>query len=287
LGDEEMFLLRFFTAIFIFLIILTACSNEQESNPVLTVYKGTIKGSVYDATTNSPIYYAKISTQPPTKETYTGADGEFILSDIMAGDYIVDAHRDGYDNDTTFVAIHHKDTVNINFILQDFSVYLDYYPLDIGNYWEYWSGNSPNFSAEVISDTMISGKIYRVIEDKNLSSQSIEYKYERVDTYNAMVYRYFPSEEKEMLIDSLPAKAGQTFTNSMLMDWEGISYCQSIETEEIFGEARSVRTLSYLGHHLPLYKIVKGIGLYSFGFVLDENILKYAIIKGVEFGGNK
>ena len=213
-----MFLIRFLTTYFLFLIILTSCSNEPESNPVLTVYKGTIKGFVYDTTTNAPIYYAKISTQPPTKETYTGADGEFILSDIMAGDYIVDAHKDSYDNDTTFVKIQHKDTVITSFILQDFSIYLDYYPLEIGNYWEYWSGAMPNFSAEVISDTMIAGKIYRIIKEESLVSQNIEYRYERVDEYNALVYRYFPSENQELLIDSMAAKVGQSFTSNMFFD---------------------------------------------------------------------
>jgi hypothetical protein len=290
LGDEEMFLLRFFTAIFIFLIILTACSNEQESNPVLTVYKGTIKGFVYDATTNEPIYYAKISTQPPTNETYTGPDGEFILSDIMAGDYIVDAHRDGYDNDTTFVAIHHKDTVNINFILQDFSVYLDYYPLDIGNYWEYWSGNSPNFSAEVISDTMISGKMYRVIKEEGLVSQNIKYRFERLDEYNAMVYRYFPLEEIEMIIDSLPTKDGQIFRGNFFIDPYSNYYsvCRNIGVEEVFGEMRKVRSLEhFLAMDAPRYQIVNGIGFYSVAFWRTGGYtLKYAIIKGVEYGGN-
>jgi hypothetical protein len=287
LGDKEMFLLRFFTAIFIFLIILTACSNEQESNPVLTVYKGTIKGFVYDATTNEPIYYAKISTQPPTKETYTGADGEFILNDIMAGDYIVDAHRDGYDNDTTFVTVQHKDTVNTSFTLQDFSIYLDYYPLDIGNYWEYWDWDSPLFSLEVVSDTMISGKIYQVIRYKSLNSQNIDYRYERVDEYNAMVYRYFPYFLKEMIIDSLPAKQNQRFTSNMFFDWGTCSSrCSEIEEINIFGEIRRLRYMYHdCGQDLPWYQILKGIGLYSYGWPRPPVgvTLKYAVIKGVEY----
>lgn len=286
-----MFLLRFFTAIFIFLIILTACSNEQESNPVLTVYKGTIKGFVYDATTNSPIYYAKISTQPPTKETYTGADGEFILSDIMAGDYIVDAHRDGYDNDTTFVAIHHKDTVNTSFTLQDFSIYLDYYPLDIGNYWEYWDHNLPAHSVEIVSDTLIDNLNYYVAIYKSLSSGNyIETRYERVDSYNALVYRYLPLEEKEMIIDSLPAKQNQRFTSNMFFDWGSCSSrCSEIEEINIFGKIRKLRYLYHdCGQDLPWYQILKGIGLYSYGWPRPPVgvTLKYAIIKGVEYSEN-
>lgn len=283
-----MSLMRLFAASFIFLIILTSCSSEKESNPVLTVYKGTIKGFVYDATTGAPIYNAKISTDHSTKETYTGPDGEFILNDILASDYIVDAHKDGFDNDTAFVTIHHKDTVNTSFALQDFSVYLDYYPLDIGNYWEYWSGNSPGFSAEIISDTMISGKIYRIIKEESLVSQNIEYRYERVDEYNALVFRYFSLEEKEMVIDSLPAKQGQRFTSNMFYDPYTACYSIwfNIGTEELFGEIRKVRNLKqFCGTDLPGYQIVKGIGLYSASFWRTGGYtLKYAIIKGVEYG---
>lgn len=285
-----MFLLNFFTADFLFLIILTSCSNEPESNPVLTVYKGTIKGFVYDATTNAPIYYAKISTQPPTKETYTGADGEFILSDILAGDYIVDAHRDGFDNDTVSVSIQHKDTIDTIFSLQDFSIYLDYYPLGIGDYWEYWHGDSPIFSAEVISDTMISAKIFRVIQEKSLVSQNIEYRYERLDEYNALVYRYFPLEEKEMIIDSLPAKAGQNYRGNFFIDpytySTYYSICTNIEVEELFGEMRKVRSIDqFLVMDAPRYQIVKGLGFYSVSFGRTGGYtLKYAVINGIEYG---
>lgn len=280
--------IRFLSASLCLLFILASCSNEPESNPILTVYKGTIKGFVYDATTGAPIYYAKISTDPPTKETYTGPEGEFILNDILAGNYIVDAHRDGFDNDTTFVTIHHKDTVNTSFELQDFSIYLDYYPLGIGNYWEYWHGDSPLFSLEAISDTTISGKIYRVIQYKSLASQNIEYRYERVDEYNAMVYRYFPYYLKEMIIDSLAAKAGQEFSSNMFFhpDVSCFSICSSIKFEEIFGELRMIRSLFHAcATDLPSYQIIKGIGLYSASFWRTGGYkLKYAIINGVEYG---
>lgn len=281
--------IRFLSAALCLLFILASCSNEPESNPVLTVYKGTIKGFVYDATTGAPIYYAKISTIPSTKETYTGPDGEFILNDILAGDYIVDAHKDGFDNDTTFVTIQHKDTVNTSFSLQDFSIYLDYYPLEIGNYWEYWRDeNSPSFSAEVISDTMILGKMYRVIQEKSLVSQNIEYRYERVDEYNALVYRYFPSENQELLIDSMAAKVGQVFTSNMFYDPDRIcsSRCIDIKVDQIFEELMKVRSLYHdCATDLPGYQIIKGIGLYSVRFWRTGGYtLKYAIINGVEYG---
>ena len=281
--------IRIISAALCLLFILASCSNEPESNPVLTVYKGTIKGFVYDATTNQPIYYAKITTQPPTKETYTGPDGEFILNDIMAGDYIVNAHKDGFDNDTTFVSIQHKDTVNTLFNMQDFSIYLDYYPLEIGNYWEYWTVNNPAHSIEIVSDTLIGSLNYYVSVFKSLSSNIYtETRYERIDTFNALVFRYFPMEEEEMVIDSLPAKQGQRFSSNMFIDWDVCSsYCSDIEEINIFRGIRKLRYLSHdCGQDLPWYQILKGIGLYSYGWPRPPSgvTLKYAIINGVEYG---
>jgi hypothetical protein len=283
-----MIFVKYFTASSLFLILLTSCSSEPESNPILSVYKGTIKGVVYDTKTNSPIYYARISTNPKTIETYTGADGDFILKDIMAGHYVVTAYREGYDDDTVSVTLKDKDTINTTFSLQDFSIYLDYYPLEIGNYWEYWV-NTPSHSIEIISDTLIGNLNYYVSIFKSLPSGTYtETRFERIDTFNALVYRYFPLEENEMIIDSLPAKQGQRFTSNMFLEW-GVctSYCSNIEERNIFGEIRKLRYLYHdCGQDLPWYQILKGIGLYSFGNPHGGETLKYAIIRGVEYGGN-
>jgi hypothetical protein len=285
-----MILLKLFTASFFFVIIFISCSNEPEPNPIIPVAKGTIKGFVFEANTNTPIYYAVITTNPYTKEIFTNIDGSFILTDITTGDYVVYAYQEGYDNDSVFVTVIDKDTATANLSLVNFSEYLDYYPLDIGNYWEYWHGDSPLFSLEVISDTTISGKIYRVIRYKSLTSQNTDYSYERVDEYNAMVYRYFPFYLKEMIIDSLPAKAGQEFSSNMFFhpDVRCYSICNSIKVEEIFGEPKMIRSLSHAcATDLPSYQIIKGLGLYSASFWRAGGYkLKYAIIKGVEYGTN-
>jgi hypothetical protein len=285
-----MILVKFFAAFFLFVLILTSCSNEPEPIPTIPTLKATIKGIVRDADTGEPIYYATVFTVPPSIETQTGINGDFILNDIWPKEYMVYGYLQGFDNDSDFVSLHDGDTADVNMYLNNFSEYIDYYPLDIGNYWEYWSGDVPRFSLEVISDTMISGKMYRVIKDESLLSQNIEYRYERVDGYNAVVYRYFPLEEKEMLIDSLPAKAGQIFTSNVFMDPYAAccSICFSIETEEIFGEIRKVRNLKqFCGNDMPDYQIVNGIGFYSAVFFRNGGYtLKYAVIKGVEYGGN-
>lgn len=283
-----MIFIKFFTASFL-LFILVSCSSEPEPNPIVPAAKGTIRGFVQEANTNTPIYYATVTTNPRTKEILTNIDGSFTLTEITAGDYVVYAYQEGYDSDSAFVSVVDKDTTTANLSLVNFSEYLDYYPLDIGNYWEYWTTNLPIFSLEVISDTLISGRMYKVVERTSLNTQAKEFKYERVDNYNAVVYRYFPQEEKEMMIDSLPTKQGQRFTSNMFLEW-GVctSYCSKIEEANIFGEIRKLRYLSHdCGQDLPFYQILKGIGLYSYGWPRPPSgvTLKYAIINGVEYGG--
>ena len=277
--------IRFLSAALCLLVILASCSNEPEPIPTIPTLKATITGKVRDTDTGEPIYYATIFTVPPSTEIRTGIDGNFILSDIWPKDYMVYSYPPGFDNDSVFVSLNDGDTANVNMYLNNFSEYLDYYPLDIGNYWEYWTGETPTYSIEIVADTIINNTLYYVSKFKMVQNGNYtKIRYDRLDTYNAIAYRIITYDQDEVLIDSLPAKVGQTFKNSMLMDWDGISYCWSIENEDIFGELRSVRSLSYLGHEVPSYKIVKGIGLYSFGRFSDENILKYAIIKGVEYG---
>ena len=283
-----MIFIRYLLITILLISIFNSCSNEPEpvsSNPTLNA---AIKGKVLDIDTGEPIYYATIFTVPPTTRTQTGLTGEFMLNNIPPKDYLVYGYIPGFDSDSIFVSLHNGDTASVNLYLNNFSEYLDYYPLDIGNYWEYWSGDSPIFSAEIISDTMISGKIYRVVQEKSLVTQNIEYRYERVDEYNALVYRYFSSEKKEMIIDSLPAKVGQVFTSNMFYDPERIccSLCSYITEEQIFEDTMKVRSLYHVcATDLPRYQIVKGLGLYSTTFWRTGGYkLKYAIIKGVEYG---
>ena len=286
-----MILLKLFTASFFFVIIFISCSDELGPNPIIPFAKGTIKGFVYEANTNKPIYYAVITTNPYTKEIFTNIDGSFILTDIKTGDYVVYAYQEGYDNDSVFVTVVDKDTATANLSLVNFSEYLDYYPLDIGNYWEYWSGDVPVYSLEVISDTTINNRDYYKLYFKYLPSENIsEIRYERVDCYNALVYRYFPIQEKEMIIDSLPAKVGQKFTSNMFYNPDRICYsrCTYIQEEQLFEETRKVRSLYHAcATDLPNYRIVKGIGFYSVSFWRTGGYkLKYAIIKGIEYGTN-
>ena len=269
------------------LSIIVSCSTEPEQNPVVPNPKATIKGVVLDIDSNEPIYNAKITTNPATKEIHTDLDGYFVLDDLPPKEYMVYGYTPGFDDDSVLVSIADGDTAIVNLYLNNFGEYLDYYPLDIGNYWEYWA-SSPAYSFEVVSDTLISGKTYQVIERVSIPSQYKEYRYERVDNFNAVVYRYFPEEEKELMIDSLPAKSGQFFTSNLFYDPERIcfSVCGSITDKQIFNDTMKVRSAyHYCATDLPRYQIVKGLGLYSVSFWRTGGyMLKYAIIKGVEYG---
>ncbi len=85
-------------------------------------------------------------------------------------------------------------------------------------------------------------------------------------------------------------KQDQGFTSNIFMDpYESyFSHCSRIEEQEIFSEMRKVtqfRTM-LVANDLPGYQIVKGIGFYSVVFLRSGGFtLKYAIIKGVEYGG--
>lgn len=282
-----MIFTKYFAASFLFLAILTSCSNEPEpvsSNPIL---KANIKGKVLDVDTDEPIYEATIFTIPSSTEAQTGIDGDFILNDIQPRDYVVYGHLQGFDEDSVFISLHNGDTANVNLYLNNFGEYLDYYPLDIGNYWEYWTVNNPVSSIEIISDTLINNITYHVSIFKSLPSGNLtETRFERIDSIKALVYRYFQLEEK--IIDSLSAKQGERFTSNMFLEW-GVctSFCTNIEETNIFGEIRKLRYMSHdCGQDLPWYQILKEIGLYSYGWPRPPSgvTLRYAIIKGVEYG---
>ena len=268
--------------------ILVSCSEDPKQNPILPEAKGTIKGIVTETKTNAPLYYVSIKTIPETKIVYTDQDGTFEIKDIKPGDYKVSAYLQGYDDDSAFVSIKDGDTAQVNMNLLHFSEYLDYYPLEFGNYWVYYQGSTPAYSIEIVSDTTVNNQHYFVSVFKQLAiGGTAEIRFERLDSYNALVYRYSPYYEKEMIIDSLPAKPGQKFRCNMFneLNITRYSYCSGIEEENIFGEMRLIRSLITASGLWPQYKIVMGIGLYQFEFHrVGAYTCKYARINGIEYG---
>jgi hypothetical protein len=92
---------------------------------------------------------------------------------------------------------------------------LRYYPLHIGDYWEYlswWNDEYMNyyesyFSNKVTGDSIMpNGRKYQVIEMKNIPFDGeTTYRYERIDSSTANVYRYLADfkETHEYLLESI------------------------------------------------------------------------------------
>ena len=63
----------------------------------------TLKGKIVDGATNSPLFYTRVSlmeNDSSTNELYmsfTGADGQFAVEKVSAGDYVLKAVLVGYD----------------------------------------------------------------------------------------------------------------------------------------------------------------------------------------------
>ncbi len=78
---------------------LCACSSSD----IEPENKGSLVGSVSDATTGEPIASANVSLTPSGKQTVTGSDGNYSFVDINAGEYMVEIAKDGYN--TTYSSV--------------------------------------------------------------------------------------------------------------------------------------------------------------------------------------
>jgi hypothetical protein len=164
---------------------------------------------------------------------------------------------------------------------------IDYYPLHIGNYWEY----SNNQSVLVEKDTLLlNGHLYKKLITKHiLSGNVIGISYERIDSLTAQVYKYSSFCNQEILIDSLAAFPDNLF-QAMRFSGEppciGKSYCMFYYADSIvLGINTEIK--GFRGSYatdLPQYNLAKGFGIermYGYIFFLK---LEYAIIDGISYG---
>lgn len=277
---------KFTITVLLLTFLILSCTEKQ--NPVTPVEKGSIKGFISDAKTNIPLSNVFVITHPSTKEIYSDSNGEFIIVDIPVGDYMVFASISGYDNNSVLVNIKSVDTITVNISLINFSEYFDYYPLDIGNYWEYEFGSSI-FSIAITRDTIISNKEYKIILEKYIPSGNIrDIRYERLDSLTSLVYKYYPDWEYEVIVDSLAAKPGQVFTNNMFDHPTVIRYSilATIKEENVLEHLTNIRSVHRdIGLPYPYYETAFGIGLNIVSFHRSGSIiLKYAKIRGIEYG---
>jgi|UniRef100_A0A7V3E7R4 hypothetical protein len=272
------------------MVFVTGCDEPIQPDITKPSSTGTIHGRVLKANSDIPVIHALIKTNPPTEEVYTDSSGRFSFRKIAEGEYTLYASCEGFDTDSISYKIIANVTDTLKFKLYTSKRYLEFYPLKIGNYWEYHTGNNPNvaYSMEVVSDTMIKGIKYFHIHYVTYSGNPvIENRYERIDAALGLVYRYDPFYDKELVIDSLAAKEGQKFTCNMFFgfDYPCLSYCLGITEENIFSKLRKVKDLQHFcATDQPRYTLVEGIGIGEFSyFRVGLFRLKYARIDGIEY----
>ena len=272
------------------LLFFPSCSDEILPPDNEVTDGGVIKGIVRKANTQIPVVNATIKIEPLGATLYTNSEGMFKTRTIKAGNYNIYATCEGLDMDSINVLVRANDTISVGFKLYASKEYLEYYPLSVGNYWEYhFIDGGKHHSLEVISDTIINGKRYFTIFQKFFNNPSLnDFIFERIDAALGVVYRYDQYFLVERPIDSLTAQITQTFSSNMLynMDRTCQSYCYNIEQKFVFVEVRKIKYFRHIcGTDLPEYHLIKGIGFGGAsvprGFLPYK--LKYARIKGVEY----
>ena len=183
-------------------------------------------------------------------------------------------------------------------------VMLSYYPLQIGNYWEYltYSEEIPYpptdsifYSIEVMGDTTLeNGHKYEILLQKKIyPNNKISFNYDRIDSSTGCVYRYINDTtlNHEYKMYSLFAQPGDTI-NASRGRLTSFGYyrtsCLSVKIDTILGFTTQIKEFyDYSFFPGENYGLAEGLGLiYSstceFGCGLTS--LVYAKINGKEYG---
>lgn len=230
-----------------------------------------------------------------------------LNANIVYGDHFGEIksevwHIEGYDIDS-LIQIYSNDSIFISFEKSIWIMYedivdenpLDYYPFQIGNYWQYEvekRGVFPSDSAdwiaytEVIGDTtMPNGNEYFVLNEKGMSfyNQPNYKKYIRIDSSKANVYEY--RYDEEFLIDSLQMEVGDEFDCLGLADIY-FKNVFGINTQIRFYHQTCVTTTGSFNYELAkdfgkVHSVITETNVYAINFTYD---LVYAKISGKEYG---
>jgi len=178
------------------------------------------------------------------------------------------------------------------FYPQDDSLFL-YYPLEVGNKWQFKRVGGSVWLREVIGDTVLpNGRKYSIIIDP-----SGEYPYrffERVDSNDFSIYRFEPYDSSEVIIDSLKALIEDTiFCRGRF--YSLITFYDSLSYDTILGVTTFIKYFS--APIVPTdyqYGLAKGFGLAYLSYTVEDPVwprsyrvhyyLQYARINGVEYG---
>ena len=180
---------------------------------------------------------------------------------------------------------------------------LNYYPLQIGNYWEYkitneqmpYPPDTVAYSIKVKGDTTLDNKIvYKILAYQDIyPNHNKYYQYIRIDSLTGSVFRYYKDSSlanDEYKTDSLYAQPGDTINCSESFQSSGNykTICRSKGIDTLFGKLVQVK-IFYDYSNIPggEYGIAKGFGNYfgaSCELSCSYGSLVYAKINGIEYG---
>ncbi len=182
------------------------------------------------------------------------------------------------------------------FYPQDDSLFL-YYPLQVGNKWQFKSSEGYTWTRDIIGDTIFNGKKYSVIIDSTGPYHYSETHYQRVDSLTFNIYRSNPYYTFEIIIDSLKASVGDTIWQPIFINSEYIpkAFYDSLLYDTVLSVPTYIRYLSEpVIPDWPTFGFAKGFGLVYYRYTVEDpiypryypvfNFLQYARINGAEFG---
>ncbi len=101
-------------------ILISGC----DENNITNVGYSTIRGTITDSLTNLGVPDVLITTVPATLSNITtNADGNYVISGIGAGDYIVTAKKPGWFTQSYAVTVADRDSANASFKILFSSIY--------------------------------------------------------------------------------------------------------------------------------------------------------------------
>jgi len=189
--------------------------------------------------------------------------------------------------------------LSVNIIAQQDSSLAEFWPLHIGDTWQYKNSSNLVYTRTIKKDTILDNKVkYSVLEGHLRGSG-----YERIDSlYQIQFYAPWAPDtcggtaERELSVYHLGDTTESVWCNCM--DWNGFLYSpvvrfSGIHPAFILGELRDVMTFEF-GYYEPAISdfvfgpidyLVKGIGLFARRYLDGEYAqLTGAIINGKEYG---
>lgn len=92
--------------------MLLSCSDDATSPTT-----GIIQGVIFDANDNSPVANVMVTTNPSSQSVLSNANGEFVLQDVLPGNYTLIAEKSGYEGRTLNIRVHGGKTAIGNFLM--------------------------------------------------------------------------------------------------------------------------------------------------------------------------